>query len=141
MVPPVPPLLIPVERTFPLSGRILSRGKTTIVYSMYNIISHVYTTTTAIHFHVPRSSFQSPRSQIQVPKLSHAASHAARRSAPTPPDAHATHCLSSTRQPRRRRGTNCGDLNCVHRMTSFTVLSRLLIIILLIIIIISYTVD
>ena len=92
----------------PCRGVYHHGGKTTIVYSMYNIINHVYTTTTAIHFHVPRSSPQSPRSQIQVPKLSHAASHAARRSAPTPPDAHATHCLSSTRPPRRRRGTNYG---------------------------------
>jgi len=101
LVPPVPPLLIPVERrpTCPWSGRISSRGKTTIVYSLYNIINHIYTTTTAVHFHVPRSSPQDPRSQIQVPKLSHAALHAARRSAPTLPDAHATHCLSSTHPP------------------------------------------
>ena len=100
--------LIPVGRACPLSGRISSRVKRRLytLYSMYNIINHTYTTTTAVHFHVPRSSPQDPRSQIQVPKLSHAASHAARRSAPTPPDAHATHCLSSTRPPRRRSGTN-----------------------------------
>jgi len=55
------------------------------------------------YLHDTQFQVTSYKSKFQVSIISHAASHNARRSAPHTPDAHATHCPSNARPPRRRR--------------------------------------